>query len=100
MSNNNMNTEFKKYNWEEYKQMLERYGYNDEQIAEVKKIREDSNYEEMSQEQFRFLFLNGIIKRTRKLKKIRTLLVNEEGQILYLEHHKKAYEFCGYFLNE
>jgi hypothetical protein len=95
-----MNTEFKKYNWEEYKQMLERYGYNDEQIAEVKKIRENPNYEEMSQEQFRFLFLNGIIKRTRKLKKIRTLFVSPEGRILYLEHHFKAWNYCGYFLNE
>ena len=95
-----MENNYKKIVWEEYREFLIKIGYTEEQIENVKQIREDSNYEEMSQEQFRFLFLNGIIKRTRKLKKIRTLLVNEEGQILYLEHHKKAYEFCGYFLND
>jgi hypothetical protein len=92
--------EYKRIDWEDYKQMLERYGYTEEQISAVKEIRENPNYEYMSPEQFRFLHLNGIIKRTRKLKKLRTYLVSPEGKVLYLEHHFKAWNFCGYFLND
>jgi hypothetical protein len=92
--------EYKRIDWEDYKQMLERYGYTEEQISAVKEIRENPNYEYMSPEQFRFLHLNGIIKRTRKLKKLRTYLVSPEGKVLYLDHFYKQYNHAGYFLNE
>jgi hypothetical protein len=95
-----MEGNYKRIVWEEYREFLIKIGYTEEQIENVKQIREDSNYKEMSQEQFRFLHLNGIIKRTRKLKKLRTYLVSPEGKVLYLEHHFKAWNFCGYFLND
>jgi general stress protein 26 len=85
-----MEDTYKRIDWEDYKQMLERYGYTEEQIADVKSIRENPNYEYMSPEQFRFLHLNGIIKRTRKLKKLRTLLTDGD-KVYYLEHYFKRY---------
>ena len=92
--------EYKRIDWEDYKEMLERYGYTEEQISAVKEIRENPNYEYMSPEQFRFLHLNGIIKRTRKLKKLRTYLVDLEGKVLYLDHYYKRYNHAGYFIND
>jgi hypothetical protein len=94
-----MEDTYKRIDWEDYKEMLERYGYTEEQISAVKEIRENTNYEYMSPEQFRFLHLNGIIKRTRKLKKLRTLLT-DGSRVYYLDHYSRSYAFCGYFLNE
>jgi hypothetical protein len=91
--------EYKRIDWEDYKQMLERYGYTEEQIENVKSIRENPNYEYMSPEQFRFLHLNGIIKRTRKLKKLRTYLTDGD-KVYYLDHYYKQYNHAGYFLND
>jgi len=88
-----------KIEWQKYKEMLEHYGYTEEQISAVKEIRENPEYEYMTPEQFRFLFLNGIVKRTRKLKKPRVLLTDGE-KIFYLDHYVKEYRFCGYFKNE
>ena len=93
-----MEKEFTRYNWQEYKEMLEKYDYTQEQISAVKEIREKYDY--MTNDQFRFLFMTGIIKRTRKLKKPRSLYVCEEGKIWYLCHFNKRMEYCGEFVNE
>ena len=85
--------------WKDYKLYLEKLGFSKEQIREVKKIRENKKYERMTPEQFKFLMNAGIIKRTRKLKKLRTLIV-VGNQILYLDIHHKAYNYCGYFVDE
>ena len=85
--------------WKDYKLYLEKLGFSKEQIREVKKIRENKKYERMTPEQFKFLMNAGIIKRTRKLKKLRTLIV-VGNQILYLDTHHKAYNYCGYFIDE
>jgi hypothetical protein len=42
--------EFRRYEWEEYKTLLERLEYTEEQISAVKEIRE--NYESMTIDQF------------------------------------------------
>ena len=91
--------EFRRYDWEEYKELLKKYGYTDEQIEEVKKFRENPKNEQITWEQFRFLFLNGVIKRTRKLKKIRTLYVFDD-KVWYLDHYVKSYRYCGEFVNK
>ena len=90
--------EFKRYDWEEYvNKILLKLDYSQEQIDEIKDIRE--NWEVMTAEQFRFLFLAGIIKRTAKLKKIRTLYT-DGVTVLYLNHYNKRFEQAGYFIEE
>ena len=61
-----------RYSWEEYKSMLEHFGYSQEEIENVRLIRENPENEIMSPEQFDFLFQQGILKSTQKLKKKRT----------------------------
>lgn len=90
-----MEKEFTRFNWEQYKEMLESYGYNEEQISAVKEIRETA--EEITKDQFDFLVQTKIISRTRKLKKIRTLYVFDD-KVWYLEHFNKRYEWCGFFI--
>lgn len=92
-------TEFKRIPWNEYKERLISFGYDQDQILEVKKIRENTEIGEITWEQFRFLFLNGILKRTRKLKKIRTLYVFDD-KVWYLDHFVKAYRYCAEFIKE
>lgn len=92
-----MEKEHKRYGWQEYKEMLENFGYTEEQIAAVKEIRETA--EEITKAQFDFLVQTKIISRTRKLKKIRTLYTDGD-KIYYLEHFNKRYEWCGIFINE
>jgi hypothetical protein len=87
-----------RYNWEDYKSMLEHYGYSEEQIASVKEIRE--NLELMPWEMYQELLRQGVLIRTQKLKKPRSLYVNEEGKILYLNHHYKKYNYCAKFKDE
>jgi|GEM_PF-5186745 len=92
-----MEKEYVRYNWEQYKELLEKLEYSEEQILEVQKTRENLDY--MSAEQFRFLFLSGVIKRTVKNKKPRSYYTNGED-ILYLNHWSKQFEKAGYFINE
>ena len=92
-----MEKEFVRYSWKEYKEMLERYNYTQEQIEAVREIRETA--EEVTKDQYDFLVQTGIISRTRKLKKIRTLYVFED-KVWYLCHFNKRYEWCGQFINE
>ena len=94
-----MEKEFVRYPWEQYKEMLEKFNYNEEQIIEVQKIRENPEIEEITKDQFDFLVQTKIISRTRKLKKIRTLYTDGD-KIYYLEHFNKRYEWCGAFVNE
>jgi adenylate cyclase class IV len=89
--------EFKRIPWNEYKEILERLGYSEEQIIEVEKTRESLDY--MSAEQFRFLFLSGLVKRLVKVKKPRCYYTDEED-IFYLNHYNKSFEKAGFFINE
>jgi len=93
-----MEKEFIRYTWEQYKEMLERYNYNEEQIEWVKEVREQ--YDLMTAEQFRFLLLSGTIKRLIKNKKARNYYVNEQGEIFSLNHHLKEFVKAGYFKEE
>ena len=92
-----MEKEFVRYPWEQYKEMLKSYSYNDEQIEWVKEVREQ--YDLMTADQFRFLFLSGVIKREVKNKKPRNYYTNSE-EVVYLNHHLKRFEKAGYFVNE
>jgi len=91
--------EFKRIPWNEYKERLISFDYTEDQILEIEKIRENPEIEEMTWEQFRFLFLNRVLRRTRKLKKIRTLYVFDD-KVWYLDHYVKGYRYCGEFINE
>lgn len=91
-------TPFKRIPWNEYKERLISFGYTQEQTDEVFWIRENPEIEEMTWEQFRFLFLNRVLRRTRKLKKIRTLYVFDD-KVWYLDHHVKGYRYCAEFIN-
>lgn len=89
--------EYQKESWEIYKERLISYEYTEEQIAEVEKIRTELEY--MSPEQFDFLVKQGVIKRTAKLKKLRSLFTDGE-KVYYLNHFSKSYNYCGIFNNE
>ena len=92
-----MEKEFVRYSWKEYKEMLEKYDYTQEQVESIREIRETA--EQITKDQYDFLVQTGIISRTRKLKKIRTLYVFED-KVWYLCHFNKRYEWCGQFINE
>ncbi len=86
-----------KKDWKDYKEQLERYGYSEEEITAVKEIREQGEHCEF--QQFDFLFRQGIVVRTVKLRKPRNLFVYE-GKFFYLNHFFKKYQICGYFKEE
>ena len=90
-----MEKEYTRYNWQEYKEMLERYDYTEEQLEAVRLIRETA--EEITKDQYDFLVQTGIISRTRKLKKIRTMYVID-NKVWYLEHFSHRYEYLGFFV--
>lgn len=92
-----MEKEYTRYTWEQYKELLEKLEYTEEQIEWVKEVREQYDY--MSAEQFRFLFLSGVIKRTVKNKKPRSYYTNGED-IVYLNHYAKQFQKAGFFINE
>lgn len=92
-----MEKEYKRYSWEQYKEMLEKFNYTEEQISAVKEIRETA--EEVTKDQYDFLVQTGIISRTRKLKKIRTMYVID-SKVWYLDHYSKAYCYCATFTDE
>lgn len=91
--------EYVREEWNIYKERLISYGYSLEQIAEAEKIRNSDNFEYISFEQFDMLFRQGVVKRTRKLRKPRSLYTDGD-KIYYLEHFSKKYEWCGHFINE
>ena len=54
--------------------------------------------EQISQAQFDYLVSAGVIKRTRKFKKPRTMRVDETtGKVLYFDRFFNKVNFCGYF---
>ena len=93
-----MEKEYKRYAWQKYKQMLEKFNYTEEQIEAVFETREKLDL--MTAEQFRFLLLSGTIKRLIKNKKARNYYVNEQGEIFSLNHHLKEFVKAGYFKEE
>ena len=90
---------FIKHNWEDYKKRLINFGYTKEQINEIKKIREGSDFEYMTKEQFDYLVSIGVLVRTRKLKKPRSLFTDGK-QVLYLDSYFKRYNYCAFFAEE
>lgn len=92
-----MEKEYTRYNWQEYKEMLEKFNYTEEQLESVRLIRE--TWDCMTNDQFRFLFLSGVIKREVKNKKPRNYYTNGED-VVYLNHHLKSFEKAGFFVEE
>lgn len=88
-----------KEKWGDYRIRLESYGYTIPQLIEVQKIRENPEIEEITKDQYDFLVQTGIISRTRKLKKIRTMYVFD-SKVWYLDHYSKAYCYCATFTDE
>lgn len=86
------------WDWKTYRKMLVVYGYEKEQISQVRKIREKCELCEF--EQFSLLFQQKLVERKVKLRKPRHLYVNEEGEFLYLNHHNKRFEIVGHFKAE
>lgn len=87
-----------KEDWNKYKERLESYGYTEEQLIEVEKVRE--NYDHCNFDMFQELFLQGIVTRTIKLRKKRNLYVCDSGKFWYLNHYKKEYQYIGFMKNE
>jgi hypothetical protein len=89
------NKEFKRFDWEQYKELLKHYNYTDEQIEEVKEVRETLDL--MPFDMYQELVKQGVLVRTQKLKKPRSLYVNDKGQVLYLNHFYKKYNYIAFF---
>ncbi len=84
--------------WEGYKSKLQSFNYTEDQIESVRLIRE--TFELCPYEQFRELFLQGVIVRVRKVKKPRNYYVNDLGEFLYLDHYTKSYQLAAEFKTE
>ena len=84
-----------KEDWQDYERKLLDMGYDENQIAEIKKVRD--NYEYCAFEQFQFLFQQKLIKRYIKLRKPRNLFCSD-GKFYYLCHRTRRYELVGEFL--
>ncbi len=87
-----------KQSWEEYEKILIKFEYTLEQIEAVKAIREGLDL--CPYEQFRELFLQGVIERIAKVKKPRNYFVNEAGEFLFLNHYHKSYQVAARFKTE
>jgi len=87
-----------KQDWKVYKEILIKFQYTEEQIESVFNVREKLDL--CPYEQFRELFLQGVIQRIAKIKKPRNYYVNESGEFLYLNHRNHRYEIAGKFKNE
>ena len=88
-----------KQNWDEYKEYLKFRGLTEEQIEDVRRIRENEEYNHVTYEQFMELWRQGVIRRTRKLKKPRNLFLCKEGRFWYFEFYYKKWQYAGYFLH-
>lgn len=93
-----MEKQFERESWEDYKKRLESFGYTEEQIDNVAIKR--NTLEVMEWDMYQELLKQGILVRTRKLKKPRSLYVQEDGKILYLCHYKKDWQWCSKFKEE
>ena len=86
-----------KQSWEDYLKILIKFQYTPEQIEAVKDVRE--SYDHCTFEMFSGLIEQGIVKRTRKLKKKkRNMYVSPDGFFYYLEHFNKKMEYAGHFI--
>ena len=90
--------EYKRENWEQYKERLIAYGYTEEEISAVKEIRE--NLDHCPDEQFKELVAQGVIIRTAKLKKPRNYFVNDDGEFLFLNHYHRQFQTAAKFKTE
>lgn len=58
------------------------------------------NYPRITLEQVQELIKSGAVRRFRKLRKPRTMFVNEQnGAILYYEYTKEKFQMCYYFID-
>jgi len=90
-------SEFKLLSTEDYLKTLT--DYTEEQKEEVRNFRGSMDY--MSWEQFNFLFQQKIVERFAKLKRPRTMWVdNISGKIWYLNHYHKKFVICAKFVEE
>jgi hypothetical protein len=88
--------EYIREDWKAYSERLKSYDYTDEEISNVRVIREDA--EQIPNDMFDELVRQGVIKRTRKLKKKRSLYVLDgDNSVYYLEHYFHQYQWCGKF---
>lgn len=79
---------YTKLETEEYIKTLR--DYTEEQIENVRKVRNE--WEEMNFQQYQLLFEQGVIRRLKKLKKPRSLYFCEETNgLYYLNHYHKHY---------
>lgn len=62
---------------------------------EIRRVRTEC--EQISVEQFRELCKIGLVKRTRKMKKPRTMFVDAD-KIVYFNFKEQKYNWCGIFL--
>ena len=86
-----------KMNDNDYKEHLLKRGFNKEDIRQILEQRSGMDY--CSVEMFNELVKQGVVKRTRKLRNNRTLYVNSDGCVMYLDYYWKKYNYCGYFIN-
>jgi len=82
---------------EKYTEKLLKIGYERNQIETIIEARNSSNY--LTFEQFDFLYRQGAIERTAKLRKPRNIF-EKDGEFFYLNHYKKEFEMCGKFKSE
>lgn len=86
-----------KMNNEDYKKHLLERGFKEDEIEVI--LEQRASMESCTVEMFKELVRQGAIKRTRKLRANRSLYVNEDGYVMYLEYYRKQYNYCGYFVN-
>lgn len=90
-----------KQDWNTYKEILEKFDYSPEQIEYVRQVRESNEYQHVTFEQFSELVAQGVVIRTRKLKKKkRNLYLGEDSKFYYLNHYNKRWEWIGHFPDE
>jgi len=89
---------YKREEWKQYSERLKSWNYTEEEIEDIREVRE--NLDNCPDDQFKELVAQGVVVRTRKLKKKRNYYVNEEGQFLYLDSYKRKYLIAGYFKTE
>lgn len=86
-----------KMNNEDYKKHLLKRDFSEEVIEAILEQRDSMEY--CTSDMFNELVRQGVVKRTRKLRANRSLYVNTDGYIMYLEYYRKQYNYCGYFIN-
>jgi len=87
---------YEKLETEEYLLTLEKRGYTEEEIENVRKVRDEWDY--MPYEQYKLLIEQGLLKRTVKLKFPRSIWFCEEtGGFYYLNHWSRHFVNCAHW---